>query len=333
MYALKRENAYRWLLPVLLAVLALLDLLLGGRTLSFREALAALSGGGSPAAGQILWHIRAPRMLAAILAGAGLALSGAQLQAVFRNPLADPHIMGVSAGAGTAAALATLLGGGTLLGNFAAGLPVAIAAFLGAVAATAVIVAVAARHSGATLLLFGVMLGFVFSALTSVLAYLASEERLKLFYSWSAGSFSGLSGSGLLLVALALAAAFLLALLNGKGLDILLFGDDYAAATGAPAGRIRTLALLSCCLVTGAVTAFCGPLGFVGIAAPHIVRWLTGSSVHRRVLPASLLTGAILCLAADLLSQCFPVPLPAGSTLALLGIPILLIILKTRYDR
>ena len=275
----------------------------------------------------IFMKLRLPRMLTALLAGASLALAGLQMQSVFRNPLADPHIMGVSAGAGTGAAIATLLIG-TSLPAALSGLTVVSAAFVGALLSSALVMLVSSRmHSATTLLIFGVMLGFVFSALTSILEYSANAESLKVFYSWSAGSFIGNGPVGIAIIAGALLIGLMLAFLNNRGLDLALFGDDYTAMAGADPSRIRNISMVGSCLMAGAVTAFCGPLGFVGIVAPHIARALTGSSVHLRVIPVSLLVGAGLSLIADILSQIFPTPLPVGSTMAIIGIPIILFIL------
>ncbi len=303
----------RYLPVVGLFALLLLDLLVGGGSVSL-------------VTGAILWKLRVPRVMTALLAGGALALSGAQMQAVFRNPLADPHIMGVSGGAGLGAAIATMALG--VSSSYFTGFTVALAAFLGAFVAAALVVAVSTRfRSTTTLLVFGVMLGFIFSALSSVLQYTAGEESLKLFYSWMAGSFSGSRYMEVILMAGALALGLVLSIVNGKGLDLILFGEEYATLSGASTRRILILSILSACLMTGTVTAFCGPLGFVGIVAPHIARRITGSSAHRQVLPWSLATGATLALAADILANLWPIPLPVGSTLALIGIPLVLVLL------
>lgn len=306
------------LLAVLAVLLAGTDLLTGGTSLSGMDS-------------SIFLKLRLPRMLTAVLAGACLSLAGLQMQSVFRNPLADPHIMGVSAGAGTGAAIATLLIG-TSLPAALSGLTVAASAFAGALLASLLVVAVAARfQSAATLLIFGVMLGFIFSAATSILEYSADAESLKVFYSWSSGSFTGGRPGEVAVVAGALGIGTFLALRNSDGLDIALFGDEYATLTGADIRRIRNTALTGSCLMAGSVTAFCGPLGFIGIVSPHIAKALLGTSVHRKVIPAAALTGASLSLTADILSQAFPAPLPVGSTMALIGIPIILyILLKKR---
>ena len=275
----------------------------------------------------IFMKLRLPRMLTAILAGASLSLAGLQMQTIFRNPLADPHIMGVSAGAGTGAAIATLIIGSSLPAALS-GLTVVSAAFVGALLSSALVMLVSSRiHSATTLLIFGVMLGFVFSAITSILEYSANAESLKVFYSWSAGSFIGNGITGLLIISAALLAGIVLALVANRGLDILLFGEEYAAMAGANPSHIRNISMVGSCLMAGAVTAFCGPLGFVGIVAPHIARTLTASSVHLRTIPATLLVGSGLSLVADILSQVFTVPLPVGSTIAVIGIPIIIYIM------
>ncbi len=302
------------ILSLVVLLLAVLDLCCGGTGFGFPDEV-------------IFNKIRLPRVLTAILAGSSLALAGLQMQSVFRNPLADPHIMGVSAGAGTGAAVATLLIG-TSLPAALSGLTVVSAAFIGALLTSAVVVLVSSRfHSMTTLLIFGVMLGFVFSAITSILEYSANAESLKVFYSWSAGSFIGSGYDGILIIACAFLVGLVLALLNNRGLDVALFGEEYAALAGANPSRIRNISMIGSCFMAGAVTAFCGPIGFVGIVAPHIARALARSSVHIKTVPMTILTGAGLSIIADILSQVFPSPLPVGSTMAIIGIPIILYIL------
>ena len=285
---------------------------------------------GGVASGQVLWHLRTPRVLTSLLAGAALALAGAQMQSVLRNPLADPHIMGVSAGASLGAALATMFTGrsATASPQFIQGLSVASAAFAGAIL-SAVIILVASRRfrKASTLLIFGVMLGFIASAVVTILQFTSSAESLKLFYSWSAGSFSNAGWTDICILASALVTGLCIAVTNTKGLDIILFGDEFATMAGAPVHKIRLSAIVSCSLITAAATAFCGPLGFVGIVAPHIARGIFRTSTHRMIIPASLLTGAMIGLISDLISQTAPAPLPIASTMAIVGIPIVIYIL------
>lgn len=318
-------------------------------------AAELLQGPGAVDA-RVMRMLRLPRVVTAVCAGAALALAGAQMQSVLRNPLADPHIMGVSSGAALGAAVATMwTAGGSKMATVAAGgskmaapgtmwagsggaagalqsalqgVSVAAAAFIGA-ALTAVIILTVSRkfRSVSTLLIFGVMLGFIVNAITAILQVSSDAESLKIFYSWSAGSFSTSTWPQIAVMAAMLVIGFIIAYRGRKGLDIILFGDEYARMAGAGVEGIRIRALLSGCILTAAVTAFCGPLGFVGIVAPHIARALCGTSAHKSVLPASILTGSVISLAADLISQLSPTPLPTASTMAIVGIPVILYIL------
>ena len=267
-----------FLLTILVLLLVALDLLAGG-------------GGLGMASGVVLLKLRLPRVLTALLAGGALSLSGMQMQAIFRNPLSDPHIMGVSAGAGLGASVAVVATAGAGILTHSLALPGA--AFAGAAVVSALILLLARRVSAPTsLLIAGVMLGFVFSAVSAILQYTANEESLKIYYSWAAGSFEGTRYGEILVMALATLAGLLLTLANGRGLDLILFGEDFAALSGADVRRIRFGAMAATCLMTGTVTAFCGPIGFVGIIAPHIARRIQESSVHRKILPTVLLTGS-----------------------------------------
>lgn len=313
---------------MLVLALALADLFWGNVRISPGEILAILTGaGGSKLHSGIVLSLRLPRMGTAALAGAALALAGAQMQAIFRNPLADPHIMGVSSGAGLGAALATLAlasGAAPLHG----GLTTAGAAFAGAMLTSLLIIVISPMLRGdSSLLVFGVLLGFILSAISSLLAYGANAESLKLFYSWSAGSFSGTAAQDLPKMGMALAAGLILALGNSKGLDRSLFGEGFTRLSGASPAAIRFVALCSCCLLTAAVTANCGPIGFVGIVAPHIARRASGTSVHSKILPLCLLFGAASALAADLLAKLLGASVPVGSTIALVGVPIIIYVL------
>ena len=243
---------------------AILPLLLVTAVTAGLLVLDLLSGdsGFGPADGVLLRQIRLPRVLTALLVGAALGLGGAEMQAVFRNPLADPHIMGISAGAGLGAAVAVLA-----IPSAALGIPAG--AVLGALLTSLVVIAAAGKtRSTATLLLLGIMLGFILSAVSATLQYTADEESLKRFYSWAAGSFVG----------------------NGT----------------------QELWVLTVSL---------------GIAAPHVARWIGRSSSARSVLPLGALCGAAIALLADIISFLGPVPLPVGSTMALVGIPVILYIL------
>lgn len=289
--------------------------------------LADLTWGG-PADAEVMRHLRLPRMATALLAGAAMALSGSQMQSIFRNPLADPHIMGISSGAALGAALTTMYAGGTL-----GGASIALSASVGAAGAAAIILYASGRFRNASILLiFGVMLGFIITAVVSILQFSSDAESLKIFYSWSAGSFSNTTWTEAAIIAGTLAAGLAIALYNHKGLDLILFGDEFTELSGGNPSKIRLSALLSCSLMTGAVTAFCGPLGFVGIIGPHIAKALLGTSAHKAVLPASMLAGGLIGVCADLISRMSPAPMPVASTMSLLGIPVILYIMLKRPE-
>ena len=311
---MKSRNAYIWIAGIaLLALLAAADLACGGA-----------------AGAEVLLHLRMPRILTALLAGAALALAGAQMQSALRNPLADPHIMGVSAGSALGAAVATMLSSRamSLMPPFIQELTITGAAFAGAIA-TSLIILVASRRfrTASALLIFGVMLGFLVNAIVSILQFSSDAESLKIFYSWSAGSFSNSGWNEIAILAAVLILGFILAIRNSKGLDIILFGDEFATMAGAPVHKIRFMSIISCCFTTAAVTAFCGPIGFVGIVAPHIARGIFKTSSHQVILPASLLAGSITAMSADLLSRATSSPLPIASAMAIIGVPVIIYIL------
>ena len=311
----------------LLLALMILDLFIGEIAISPAVMLKGAADGGAAEAGtlrDILLKIRLPRVITAVLAGASLSLAGIQMQSIFRNPLADPHIMGVSSGAALGAAAATLAVP-TAMSATVTGVTVAASAFAGAAAASALMLAASARLKGpGALLICGVMTGFIINALISLMQYNAGAESLRTYYSWAAGGFTGIGAGGCIVMAVALATGIVLSGVGAKRLDVMLFGDEYAALSGVRPGRIRFIALLGSSLMTGCVTAFCGPIGFVGIVAPHIARRLTRSAMHRKAMPASMVTGAILCVTADMLSQGCGTAVPAGSMMALIGIPLIL---------
>lgn len=289
--------------------------------------LADITWGGH-AGHDIMLHLRLPRMTTALLAGAAMALSGSQMQSIFRNPLADPHIMGISSGAALGAALTTMCAGAAL-----GGASIALAAAIGAAGAAAIILYASNRFRNASILLiFGVMLGFIITAIVSILQFSSDAESLKIFYSWSAGSFSNTTWGETAIIAGTLTAGLIMATFNHKGLDLILFGDEFTELSGGNPSKIRMSALLSCSLMTGAVTAFCGPLGFVGIIGPHIAKALLGTSAHKAVLPTSILTGGLIGVCADLISRMSPSPMPVASTMALLGIPVILYIMLKRPE-
>lgn len=282
--------------------------------------------------------VRIPRTIAAVLAGAGLAIAGTQMQAVFRNPLADPYVLGVTSGASFAVGIVVLVigsGASTWAGGLAFGgdLGIGAAAFLGALGATFVSLAVARRVRGiAAVLIVGVMLGAFLQAFVSIMVARAEPARLQQFISWGFGSFRGVDNQDLRVLVPGALVGIAAALVASKPLDALLLGERYAESMGVNVRRTN-LAVLSCASVlTGVITAFCGPIGFIGIAAPHLARPLLGTSRHRVLLPAAALTGAIIAIAAELIAQMpgFSGVLPLNAVTALIGAPVVVWVLVRR---
>ncbi|GGL69118.1 iron ABC transporter permease [Streptomyces anthocyanicus] len=281
-----------------------------------------------PALDQIVWNFRAPRVVLAALAGAGLAVSGAVLQSAVSNPLADPTVLGFSYGATLGAVLAITLGGSVA----AAGLGVSTAAFLGAMVAGALVFALGQRRgrmAPTRLVLAGVAVGYVFLSATSFVQLHASPNELRTVLFWTLGSVAGAQWDQLPTVAVVVIATTVLLTLFGRRLNVLLAGDESATALGVDVNRLRLVLLVLSALLTGTVIAVAGGIGFVGLMIPHLVRLSTGAD-HRRLLPLTALLGAVYLVLVDLLSRTLDRPneLPLGILTALLGAPFFLWLLR-----
>ncbi len=289
----------------------------------------------------ILHAIRLPKALTAIMAGASLSVAGLIMQTLFRNPLAGPYTLGVSSGASLGVAFLTMLGGVLSTFNFpygvsrseelsTIGLP--ISAVLGASLVLLLVLAVSKRvTSNVSLLIVGMMFGSIAGALVSLLQNFANPDALKLFIVWTLGSLSsvGWADMGMLVPVLLLGTLFVL--LSLKPLNGLLLGEDYARGLGINVSRTRLFIVLATGLLAGGVTAFCGPIAFIGVAVPHIARGLFHTSNHRITIPASALIGACLLLVCDVLCSLFIYPLPISTVSALFGAPVIIwIILKNK---
>jgi iron complex transport system permease protein len=331
-------------LTALLAGVFLLSLAIGSVGIPLGDILTILVG-GEPARATwktILLNFRLPKALTAALAGAALSVSGLQMQTLFRNPLADSYVLGISSGAGLGVAVVILLAGTTgslllaglgALGDFG----LVVAASLGAALALSVVLLVAGRvQSVMTLLILGLMFGYATSAAVSLLLYFSIAERIQAYVSWTFGSFGGVTWPQMAVFAptvlVGLAGAFLLR----KPLNALLLGEAYARSMGLDVRRARLWVVLSTALLSGAVTAFCGPIGFLGIAVPHLCRGLFGTSDHRVLIPASMLLGGVVALVADLVAQApgSQIVLPLNAVTAFIGAPVVIwIILRRRNLR
>ena len=311
-------------LGLLTALLFMLDLSVGSVAVPLPDVWAALTGGDCPeATSKIILNIRLVKAVVALLAGAALTVSGLQMQTLFRNPLAGPYVLGISSGASLGVALVVLAGVGSSVG-------IAGAAWIGAGAVLLVIAAVGHRIKDImVILILGMMFSSGVSAVVQILQYLSKEESLKAFVIWTMGSLGEVTSAQLLILIPSVMAGLLLAVLTIKPLNLLLFGEEYAVTMGLNVRRARGLIFLSTTLLAGTVTAFCGPIGFIGLAMPHVTRLLFRNSDHRVLLPGTILTGAAVLLVCDLISKLFTLPINAIT--ALLGIPIVVwIVLRNK---
>lgn len=320
-------------LSALVVLLFAADIAVGSVNIPLRDIWATLTGGECDAVtAKIIIDIRLIKAFVAILAGAALSVSGLQMQTLFRNPLAGPYVLGVSSGASLGVALFIL--GAPLLGFTASPLLTTLgtagAAWLGAAAILALVASVSRRIKDImVILILGMMIGSAVSAIVQILQYLSNEEALKSFIVWTMGSLGDVTSSQLLLVAPAIIAGLIIAVSVIKPMNMLLLGESYARTMGLNIQRTRTLILLSTTLLAGTVTAFCGPIGFIGLAIPHVARILFRNADHRILLPAAAMAGAISLLVCDIFSKLLA--LPVNTITALLGIPIVIwVVIKNK---
>ena len=319
------------LLAVLCAVLFVVDVAVGSVAISFGEVVRTLLGEGSAEMRSIVLDIRLVRAVMAILAGAALSVSGLQMQVLFRNPLAGPYVLGVSAGASLGVALFLL--GAPLLGLTISpvmqSLGTAGAAWIGSAVVLVLVVALSRRIKDImVMLILGIMLSSGVGAVVEILQYFSNEASLKSYVVWTMGSLGDVTSSQLALLAPIVVAGLAMAVATIKPMNMLLAGERYAASMGLNISRTRTLVLASTTLLAGTVTAFCGPIGFVGIAVPHIARMLFRSADHRILLPATILSGVVMLLVGDIVAKYFA--LPINTVTALLGIPIVVYIVTRK---
>ena len=306
------------------AVLFAADIAVGSVSIPIRDVWAALTGGEcDPTTARIIRDIRLMKAVVALVAGAALAVSGLQMQTLFRNPLAGPYVLGVSSGASLGVALFIL--GAPMLGltghAWLSSLGVAGAAWIGAAATLALVAAISTRIKDImVILILGIMISSGVSAIVQILQYLSAEEALKSFVVWTMGSLGDVTATQLALLLPAVAAGAALGVAAIKSLNMLLLGENYARSMGLDLRRSRSIILLSTTLLAGTVTAFCGPIGFIGLAMPHVARVIFRNADHRTLMPAPALTGAASLLLCDMVAKLLA--LPVNSITALLGIPV-----------
>ena len=333
-------------LPLMLTLLAaivalgLVNLLIGTVRIPAADVCEILLGATprSEIWGNIIWKSRLPQALTAVAAGAGLAVSGLQMQTVFHNPLAGPSVLGISNGSALGVAFVVLLSGrlgGVALSRlgYLGDAAMSVAAIAGALAVMLLIVWVSRRVRGnVTLLIIGVMTGYLANAIIGVLKFLSPEEDVKAFVVWGLGSFSRVSGNEMVLFVALMSALIPLSFLLVKPMNLLLLGERYAASLGLNVRRARIMVIVCSGVLVAIVTAYCGPIMFIGLAVPHLARALFRSSDHRVLMPATALCGAALALVCNLIARMpgFEGALPVNSVTALVGAPVIAAVLFRR---
>ena len=316
------------LLSFVALAMFIVDIAVGSVNLSLDAIWGVLTGTTTQSAiRSIVIDIRLVKAIMAILAGAALSLSGLQMQTLFRNPLAGPYILGVSAGASFGVALFLL--GAPLFAISSTTLATAVgtagAAWIGAAAVLVLIIALSRRIKDImVILILGMMLSSALGAVVEILQYLSDEAALKSFVVWTMGSLGDITLSQLSFIAPIIIIGIALAVLTIKPLNILLLGESYAITSGVNISKVRRYVFLSTTLLAGTVTAFCGPIGFVGIAAPHLARMLFHTADHRILIPASAIIGALMMLTGDIIAKLLL--LPINTITALMGIPVVVYI-------
>lgn len=321
---MSRNTSIYIVLCLLFIVLLCLDICSGSVWLSpFDSSLTALEE-------QILIDIRLPKALTAIIAGISLSIAGLMMQTLFRNPLAGPYTLGVSSGATLGVAIITMCSI-WLTTHTALFLP--LAACIGAAVVLLLVIAVSKRvTNNVSLLIVGMMFGSIASALVNVLQNFSNPDSLKLFIVWTLGSLHSVGWSDMPFLLGVVLCGLIIVLCVLKPLNGLLLGEDYARGLGIHVGRTRFLIVLATGLLAGGVTAFCGPIAFIGVAVPHIARGILKSSNHRHTIPLSALIGACLLLACDMLCSLATYPLPISTVSALFGAPIIIWIIMKRGE-
>ena len=319
-------------ITISILVFLLLNLLLGSVAIPFRSVWNILTGGeGDPVAWQnIILKSRLPQALTALVAGAGLSISGLQMQTIFRNPLAGPSVLGISSGASLGVAFVVLLSG--QLG----GVALSIAAIVGALSVMGLIVLASRKVAGSvTLLIIGVMIGYIANAVIGVLKFFSVEEDIKAYVIWGLGSFARVSGNQMMLFVTIMAVIIPLSFLLIKPLNLLMLGDGYARNLGLNINRARVWVITCAGVLTAIVTAYCGPIIFLGLAVPHLCRAIFQTSDHRVLMPASMLVGASLALLCNLIARLpgFEGALPVNSVTALVGAPVVASVLFRKRKR
>ncbi len=325
-------------LLLLLLLAFLLDIASGPVKIPVGEVFRMLftSHAGNSTWQFIIGQIRIPKAVTAVLAGCGLSVGGLQMQTLFRNPLAEPSVLGITAGASLGVATVMLAGGGTATlyaikeMGFSGSWLVTGAACIGAALVMGVVLILSTRlNNNVIMLIIGIMIGSITLSIVSIWQYFSEPELVKDYLLWTFGSLGGVTGGQLYILATVVVLALIMAFLSSKMLDALLLGENYARSMGLTVQRARVIIICSTSLLAGSITAFCGPIGFIGIAVPHIARLLFNTSSHRILIPGCCLVGTLLMLLCDVISQLpgSQTVLPINIITALVGAPIVIYLL------
>jgi iron complex transport system permease protein len=334
-------TTFRWVILIaLLSGLFVLNLSLGSVHIPLSEILKILFGGFSsePVWVEILWNFRMTKAITCVLAGSALALGGLQMQTLFRNPLAGPDVLGLSSGASLMVSLVFMSNAaGVTLFTVQSPWTIAIAASVGCGIVFIIMLAISRKlHDNVSLLIVGLMVGAGTSSIVSVLQYLSKAEEMQVYIVWTFGSLGGLNWKEIQVLCAVLVLGIGISFSNIKSLNAWLLGDYYAQSLGVNLKRSRFYFILSASILTGGVTAFCGPIAFVGLAVPHLIKLLIRNHNHKMLIPAVALGGAALLLACDILAQ-LPgrtTVLPINAITALLGAPVVIwVIVRNKVVR
>lgn len=337
-----------FLIPLILGILVILfiiDILAGSVNIPPDAFFKMLTGGEVKETWfNIVKEVRLPKAITAVFAGGALALAGLLMQTFFRNPLADPYILGISSGASLGVALVMLSAGAVGLGavfatfGFMGDLSISVAAITGSFAVLALILAISSKiRSNITILILGIMVSYISSAMVTILLQFSDESSMHSYTAWTFGSFSGVTWEQIPIMVSLLALGFIIAICMVKSLNALLLGEQYAESMGMNYSTTRKIIITNTALMAGAVTAFCGPIGFLGIAVPHLCRALFVTADHRILVPCCIIVGGIISLCTDIISHLpgTDIVLPLNAITALFGAPVVIwvIVRGTKFGR
>jgi iron complex transport system permease protein len=326
-----------FLMAIFLALFFLVDLFTGSVSIPLKDVLLALQGKSSDAFNQIVIEFRLPKAITAVVAGMALSVSGLQMQTIFRNPLAGPDVLGITSGASLGVALLVLGFSSffstslfTLFGSWT----LVFTAWLGAGAVLVLILVVSVRiRDVMTLLILGILFSGAAGAIVTIMQYFSNESMLKSFMVWTMGSLGGVTTAQLKVLIPSVLSGLLITSLILKQLDVMLLGEKYSRSIGVNVLYVRVFVFISTSILAGSITAFCGPIAFIGVAVPHLARMLVKTSSHRVLFPATMLIGAIVMLFSDVVAQLpgLQTTLPINAVTSILGIPVIVwIILKNK---